>query len=229
MKNRSLLSLSSVIAALSAAAVPLASVGQSVALDSLEGLRLHNVSAETSVHDNRAALHVTDTGLEGANEDKLVIVNELQFHDGVIELSLAGAPESSAGAAARGFVGVAFRISEDASAFESFYLRPTNGRADDQLRRNHSAQYFSFPEYPWHRLREETPGVYESYVDLVPGEWMEVKIEVSGDHARLYVHGSEQPSLVINDLKLGNASGAIGLWIGPGTDAYFSDLKVTVP
>ena len=97
MNNRFLPSLSSVIAALSAAAVPLASVGQSVALDSLDGLRLHNVSAETSVHDNRAALHVTDTGLEGANEDKLVIVNELQFHDGVIELSLAGAPESSAG------------------------------------------------------------------------------------------------------------------------------------
>ena len=81
---------------------------------------------------------------------------------------------------ARGFTGVAFRISPDAAKFELFYLRPTNGRADDQERRNHSAQYDSFPDYPWFRLRKETPGKYESYVDLVPGEWTKVKISVSG-------------------------------------------------
>jgi hypothetical protein len=229
MKRCPLPLLSSVIVALTVAVAPIVSIGQNVALGNLEGLRLHNVSAEVSVHDNRSALHVTDTGNEGVGEDKLVIIDGLQFRDGIIELSLAGSPGSSAVAAARGFVGVAFRISEDTSAFESFYLRPTNGRADDQLRRNHSAQYFSFPDYPWRRLREETPGVYEAYVDLVPGEWTDVKIEVSGNRARLYVHGSAQPSLIINDLKLGNSAGAIGLWIGPGTDAYFSDLKVTVP
>ena len=113
------------------------------------------------------------------------------------------------------------------STFETIYLRPTNGRADDQLRRNHSVQYFAYPEYPWHRLRDETPGMYETYVDLVPGEWTRVKIEVSGEQARLYVHDAEQPVLVVNDLKLGNSEGAIGLWIGPGTDAYFADLSVT--
>ena len=69
--------------------------------------------------------------------------------------------------------------------------------------------------------------MYETYVDLVPGEWTRVKIEVSGEQARLYVHDAEQPVLVVNDLKLGNSEGAIGLWIGPGTDAYFADLSVT--
>ena len=227
MNNCPFPSVPPLIAALSAAAMPLVAMGQTMALDSLEGLRAHNVSAEVSIHDGRTAVYVTDAGAEGVNEDKLVIIDELQFQDGVIEISLAGAPGSRAAEAARGFVGVAFRVALDASTFEAFYLRPTNGRADDQLRRNHSAQYFSYPEYPWRRLREETPGVYEAYVDLVPGEWMQVKIEVSGEQARLYVHGAEQPSLIVNDLKLGNTKGAIGLWIGPGTDAYFRDLKVT--
>ena len=48
----------------------------------------------------------------------------------------------------------------------------------------------SHPDHPWHRLRKESPGVYESYVDLVPGEWTRVKIVVTGATARLYVHGA---------------------------------------
>jgi len=220
--------ISRLVFALSAATMPLSSMGQEVSLRTLEGLRPHNVLAEVSIHNGRTGVHVVDSGeFLGNNEDKLVILDELKIQDGVIEISLAGAPGSHAGETARGFVGVAFRVAADMSSYEAFYLRPTNGRADDQLRRNHSAQYISHPEYPWHRLREETPGMYESYVDLVPGEWMQVRIEVSGEQARLYVHGAKQPSLVVNDLKSGKDRGSIALWIGPGTDAYFSNLKVT--
>jgi hypothetical protein len=60
---------------------------------------------------------------------------------------------------------------EHGARTESIYLRPTNGRADDQLRRNHSVQYDSVPDFPWFRLRKESPGVYESYTDLEAGEW----------------------------------------------------------
>lgn len=67
-------------------------------------------------------------------------------------------------------------------------MRPTNGRAEDQVRRNHSSQYISFPEFPWHRLRKEFPEKYESCVDLTPGEWTPVKIVVDGTTAKLYVH-----------------------------------------
>lgn len=34
---------------------------------------------------------------------------------------------------ARGFIGVAYHIQPDNSAFESIYIRPTNGRVDNQL------------------------------------------------------------------------------------------------
>ena len=87
----------------------------------------------------------------------------------------------------RGFVGIAFRVQPNGSQFECFYLRPTNGRAEDQLRRNHATQYISHPDHSWHKLRQENPGVYESYTDLVPGEWTRIKIEVAGTHAKLYV------------------------------------------
>lgn len=63
-------------------------------------------------------------------------------------------------------------------------------------------------------------------MDLVPGEWTRVKIVIAGATARLYVHGAEQPSLIVNDLKLGASEGTVALWIGPGTEAHFANLRV---
>ena len=73
-------------------------------------------------------------------------------------------------------MGVTFRAASDASKYECFCILRTNGRSDDQVRRNHSTQYMSFPDYEWQRLRTEAPGRYESYVDLVPGEWTKIKV-----------------------------------------------------
>lgn len=96
--------------------------------------------------------------------------------------------------------------------------------ADDQLRRNHATQYVSHPDYPWYKLREEMPGVYESYADMQPDEWVRFRIEVAGVRARLYLDGAEQPCLIVNDLKLGASEGQIALWIGVGTVAHFADI-----
>lgn len=159
--------------------------------------------------------------------DQLAVIQNLQFSGGTIEVEIAGAPGPGAGGDARGFVGIAFRVHDDMRTYDAFYLRPTNGRAEDQERRNHSAQYISHPDWPWARLRRETPSKYESYVDLVPGEWTKVRIEVQGDHARLYVHDQQQPTLIVNDVKSGaQGKGAIALWIGPGTVGHFRNLSV---
>jgi hypothetical protein len=158
---------------------------------------------------------------------QLALVQELKFSSGTIEVELAGAPEAGAGEGARGFVGVAFRVQPDLQTYDAFYLRPTNGRAEDQERRNHSVQYISHPDWPWFRLRKETPGKYESYVDLVPGEWTRIRIEVDGQRARLHVHGNEQPTLIVNDVKSGaDATGRVALWLEPGTVAHFRNLTV---
>jgi hypothetical protein len=199
-----------------------------VPIDDLNELESHNVKIETVTYKGQRALRVTDAGSAAVRDgERLVILSKTEFQDGVIEIDLTGEPASSAGEGARGFVGVAFRTAADGSKYECFYLRPTNGRADDQVRRNHSVQYISFPHFPWQRLRKEFPEKYESYVDLVPGEWTKVKIEVRGDKARLYVRGAQQPALLVNDLKQGQSQGRIALWVGPGTVAHFSNLRVS--
>ena len=77
-------------------------------------------------------------------------------------------------------------------------------------------------------MRQETPKKYETYVDLVPGAWTRIRIEVRGDSARLFVHGQEQPTLIVNDVKTGaQGRGAIALWIDTGTLAHFRDLRVS--
>jgi hypothetical protein len=146
------------------------------------------------------------------------------FHNGEIEVELAGRPAGGAGTGARGFIGVAFRLQN--GEFEYIYLRPTNGRADDQVRRNHSTQYSSHPKFGFAELRQQAPEKYESYVDLEMGVWTRYRITVEGTKARLYVHGAPQPCLIVNDLKRGDSTGAVALWIGPGTEGYFTGLKV---
>jgi len=203
-----------------------------ISLDNPSEMQPRNVKMEQVTYKGRKALRVTDAAPANvADGIQLVILNKTEFQDGVIEIDLAGELNTNAGSNARGFVGVAFRVASDAAKdafkYECFYLRPTNGRADDQVRRNHATQYISYPEFPWPRLRKEFPGKYESYVDVVPGEWTKVKIEVRGDTARLYVHGAPQPVLVVNDLKQGKTQGQIALWVGTGTVAHFTNLRIT--
>jgi len=208
------------------AAGPLQGQTTEYPLTSADGLELFNVAAEPVELDGRPGLRITRVADYDGGET-LVLVGGTEFSDGVIEIELAGEPAADADPSMRGFVGVAFRADTVAGGYECFYLRPTNARAEEQIRRNHTTQYVSHPDYPWYRLREESPGVYESYVDLVPGAWTSVRIEVEGTHARLYVNGSEQPVLVVSDLKRGRSSGLIGLWLHSSTVAHFRDLRVT--
>ena len=199
----------------------------SFSLDSLDGLELVNAKAEVVTYHGRRAVRLLPLpGHKAANEGMLAILSGPDFKDGTIEVEVAGAPRAGAAPDSRGFLGILFRVQSHGARAENFYLRPTNGRADDQLRRNHSVQYESAPDFPWYRLRKESPGMYESYVDLETGEWTRMKIVVSGAKARLYVNGAGQPCLIVNDLKLGETHGQIALWADETTDGYFSNLTV---
>lgn len=182
-----------------------------------------NVKVEEANFKGKKAIRVFGT----IDDETLAVYKQINFENGTIEIDVAGQVLPNAGSGARGFIGLAFRVrNTDSVRYECFYIRPTNGRADDQLRRNHSTQYISHPKYTWDKLRNEKPGVYESYADMIEGEWTRLKIEVKDNKARLYVNGATQPCLIVNDLKYGNTSGAIALWVGPGTDGYFANLKV---
>ena len=207
-------------------------------LEGTDGVRLHNVAVEPATLQGKKGLRVTlseeaerrlktMTPEAQLQVEQLAPLTGLDFSNGIIQAEIAGAPAPDAPEGARGFVGIAFRVQSDMRTFDAFYLRPTNGRADDQERRNHAAQYIAHPDWPWFRLRKETPSRYESYVDLVTGVWTRIKIEVRGTRARLFVHGQEQPTLVVNDLKSGaQGKGGVALWIDRGTIAHFRDLSV---
>jgi hypothetical protein len=126
-----------------------------------------------------------------------------------------------------GFVGIAFRARPDASRYELFYLRPGNSLSDDQEMRNHSVQYTSEPEFDWYKLRQRWPWVYEAYADLRPETWTKVRIEVRGRSAKLYLNGSQQPSLVVDGLKGEDLRGGVALWGDQSEEAYFSNVHVT--
>lgn len=188
---------------------------------------LVNISV-TNIDGKKAVRVARDTASHGADLPTFVkLSNTDDFSNGTIEVMLLSRLLPTADANARGFIGLAFRINKDNSRFESIYIRPTNGRADDQLRRNHSTQYFSYPDYKFDRLRKEAEGKYESYADMGLNEWIKMKIVVQQAQAKLYLNNNPQPVLIVNDLKLGAVhSGAIGLWVDTGTDAYFRDIKV---
>ena len=215
---------------LAAAAAPLAQQPRHFALDTAGGVAAHGVVLTPDTLQGKSGLKIlaSPDAMRQDAAETLATLNDVEFGNGTIEAEIAGAPSPDAPEGARGFVGVAFRVQPDLRTYDAFYLRPTNGRADDQERRNHAAQYISHPDWPWFRLRKETPSKYESYVDVQPDVWTKIRIEVRGDHARLFVNGQQQPTLVVNDVKTGaNAKGGVALWIDRGTIAHFRELNVT--
>ncbi|NIJ19242.1 hypothetical protein FHS95_000911 [Sphingomonas naasensis] len=207
------------------AAVALATT-VAVALPLASGTQSPAIEVTQASHAGRKATRVVDrAGLVSA--ERLVPLPGPAFHDGVIDGYLTGMPTPGSSPGARGFVGIAFRINGVPKRYDVLYVRMTNGRAPDQLRRNRTVQYEYEPDFPWDRLRASAPGQYESYADVAVGRWVKFRIEVRGDKARLYLNGSDQPALVVNDLRSGpDGAGAVALQIGPETIGYFSDVRV---
>ncbi|HEX2908167.1 MAG TPA: hypothetical protein VHO69_14955 [Phototrophicaceae bacterium] len=204
------------------------------ALDSVPtAARLNKVTAQLAAYQGRTALRVelapTTVAAQDFVDSNTFVVIPSDFGDGEIEVDLLGRLQAAAPSYARGFIGVAFRIAPECSTFEAVYLRPTNGRADDSVRRQRAIQYFAYPDWKFERLRQETPGLYEAGADIGPDEWLRLRLVVAGAQAQVYLDGlgNGAPLLVVNDLKLGpTARGAVGLWVDIGTEGYFANLRI---
>ncbi|GAB3719763.1 hypothetical protein [Spirosoma lituiforme] len=202
--------------------------GQAIKLDR-DKLVPNQVSMSFERMMGKEALKVVkDSTIQKVDEPTFVKINGINFTNGTIEVKVLSRLLKNASALARGFIGVAFRVDATNSTYECIYIRPTNGRADDQVRRNHSTQYYAYPDYKFDRLRKESPEKYESYADMTLNEWITLKIVVNGQEAKLYLNDAKQPCLIVKDMKLGaTQSGGIGLWVDVGTEGYFTDLKIT--
>ena len=170
---------------------------------------------------------IKDSSVKEVDEPTFVKIKGIKFKDGIIEVKVLRRLLKNAPDFARGFIGVAFRINDSSTKYESIYIRPINARADDQVRRNHSIQYYSYPDYKFDRLRAVSPERYESYADMEMNKWITIRIEVKDTQAKLFLDANKQPSLIVNDLKHGaDVPGAIGLWVDVGTEGFFSDLRI---
>jgi hypothetical protein len=171
---------------------------------------------------------IKDSGVKEFDEPTFVKIKGIDFKNGTIEVKVLSRLLKNAPDFARGFIGVAFHINNSNTKYESIYIRPVNARVDDQVRRNHSIQYYSYPDYKFDRLRKDSPERYESYADMEMNKWITIRIDVKGTQAKLFLNNNKQPSLVVNDLKLGaDLAGAVALWVEVGTEGYFKDLKIT--
>lgn len=70
---------------------------------------------------------------------------------------------------------------------------------------------YSMPEYDWSRLRRRLRDNANRMPTSYPTS-AHMKVEVVGTKARLYV-AARQPVLLVNDLKHGDSTGAVALWI----------------
>ncbi|MEJ7708533.1 MAG: family 16 glycoside hydrolase [Pyrinomonadaceae bacterium] len=202
---------------------------QQFPLDTTKGLSAgKGLKIVVTEYLGRKAVRPIVSAPDGQPASDLVMVDGTNFQDGIIEVDVAakGVPPFP-GARAPGFIGIAFRVQPNDTRYEYFYIRPGNSRSGDQAMRNHATQYAAFPGFGWPVSRRQWPWLYESHADLEPGAWTKMRIEVAGRSAKLYVNGSTQPCLVVEGMRNEDLRGGVGLYVGPGTEAYFSNLRIT--
>lgn len=153
----------------------------------------------------------------------------IAFTDGTIEVDLRSRLASHAPNYARGFAGVAYRISAGKDRFEAVYLRPLNGikMAPPAPREQRAVQHFSYPEWPFDRLRETySDGRFEAPANIGPDEWVHLRLDVEGSRCEVRVDGE----VVLRVESLAQAqAGSVGLFVDIGTEAFFADLSVRPP
>ena len=147
------------------------------------------------VIDNEKVLRVVKSGkINEYDENTYAKLVDSSFHNGIIEVKMLSRLLKEAPDFARGFIGIAYRINEDDTKFESFYVRPTNGRqCDDSVRKQHGCQYFSYPTYTFAYFREHGITKYENQVDIDLNEWISLKAVIEDEKATFYLNDEKHP------------------------------------
>lgn len=150
------------------------------------------------------------------------------FENGTIEVMMYSQLQNPAPySGIAGFIGMVFRVPENDSSFESIYIRPKVGRINNQLFRNHTVQYISYPYYKFDTLRKIAPFRYEGSAPVALNEWIKMRIEVNGETAEMFINDAKYSTFVVDKLLGVKRKGGIGLYVDIGTIGYFKNLKVT--
>lgn len=153
--------------------------------------------------------------------DGVAWLNDITFEKGVIEFDVKGKNVMQ-----QSFVGIAFHGLND-STFDAVYFRPFNFQSPDPVRKSHSVQYVSLPQYDWSALREKFPGKYENTltVSVEPESWFHAKVIVDANNITVFVNGDSKASLTVQPISK-STTGKLGFWVGNNSDGDFSNLKI---
>lgn len=162
-----------------------------------------------------------DGNRKGVSNKGISWIKGVEFSEGIIEVDIRGKDILQGS-----FPGIIFHAT-DTSIYDQVYFRPFNFRAPDSIRRVHSVQYVSYPDFGWQVLRQKFPGKYEKAVTPVPlaSDWFHAKIVVKDTTITVYVNGSSTPSLVASKLNQ-RRKGMIGLASG-GSPGDFANLEIS--
>ncbi len=205
-----------------------------------QAFELHNVTGSIIEFQGKKVLKIErdlkalpfdvnniEATVDGPHYARLVGLDD--FENGTIEVKMYSQiqdPPPYPGVA--GFIGIYFRIKEDDSAFESIYVRPKVGRANNQMYRNHAVQYISYPHAKFDTLRKSyPPGSYEGSAPVDLNEWIKMRIEVNGVTAEMFINDMKYSTFIVDKMLGKHKIGGVGLYVDIGTIGYFKDLKVT--
>ena len=200
------------------------------------GASLHQVTAGPAEYKGRKALKIEFTDAANKGPPGVDVLFDMptfvlipgNLKNATIEVDVLGRLNGKGLPDARAFVGLAYRVVDGGARFESVYLRPLNGRKTNppSPRDKRAIQYFVYPDWKFDRLRKEYPdGRYESGADIADDEWIRLKLDIEDTRVRVSVNGKEE--FAPTDLKAAPEAGGIGLWVGRGTEGYFSNLRIT--
>jgi len=159
--------------------------------------------------------------LNAAESDGLAVLENHSFNSGTILFDIKG--ENRPGGS---FVGIAFNIEND-TIYEAIYFRPFNFESPEKIRREHSIQYVSSPEYFWRKLREENTGEFEAeYFDPPsPDDWFSISLTVETD--KVIVKDADSGKLLMQSRRLAKpSSDKIGFWVGYNSVGSFRNFRI---
>lgn len=161
------------------------------------------------------------------DEPTYVRIEGLELRNGTIEFDFYSSIQNPTPfEGSQGFIGLAFRINSDNSAYESIYLRPKVGRSKDQDRRNKTVQYYAYPNFKFDVLRKSFGGKYETTAPIDINEWVHYRLVIIENQAELFINDSKYSTFIVDQLLSNSNSGTIGLWVDIGTVGYFKNLKI---
>lgn len=180
--------------------------------------KLKSVNREIRIvpSDSGAYLKIVENKKEG-----IVWLPVKDFKNGAIEIEMRGKDVFQ-----RSFIGIVFH-GIDAVNYDAVYCRPFNFSAKDSVRRIHSVQYISHPDFTWEKLRKERNAVFEKEIINPPSadNWFTMKLVIDGKTVKAYIGNAAEPSLTVEKLNT-RTSGKIGLFTADSSGGDFKTIKI---